>query len=247
MKEDFKTPSKEEISSYIKKHHLSVDTDFVIEYWSKKGWKTKSTGKHIKTLSSAINVANSLYLNKHRKDVIENFVSKRKYKISFDEALKLDLVKSENERKKGNFYDVWTDGSCDNINTKAGGAGYVILKENKVLKIKNKGFLNTTNNRMELLAIISAINSIPDDASMLVHTDSKYAISALKYGGLHKNQDLVSLFQKLKGCRKIYFDWIKGHNGVEYNEMADQLAFSAYQDIVKSNNLQVSRYMLKTH
>lgn len=174
-------------------------------------------------------------------------MGKRKYKISLDEALKLDLVKSENERKKGNFYDVWTDGSCDNIHTKAGGAGYVILKENKVIKIKNKGFLNTTNNRMELLAIISAINSVPDNSSALVHTDSKYAISALKNGFNKSNNDLIELFNNIRKNRKIYFSWVRGHSGVEYNEMADQLAFSAYQEIVKLNNLPVSKYMIKTH
>lgn len=171
----------------------------------------------------------------------------RKYKYSLGELLKLDHVCSENERMKGNLYDVWTDGSCDNVYTKAGGAGYVILIDGEVIKMKGKGFLNTTNNRMEILAIISAVNSVPECASVLVHTDSKYAISVLKEGSFIKNNDLISLFNKIKGNRKVYFDWIKGHNGVEYNEMADQLAFSAYQDIVKSNNLQVSRYMLKTH
>lgn len=174
-------------------------------------------------------------------------MKRRKYIVSLDEELKVDLRYSEIERMKGNLYDIWTDGSCDNVYTKAGGAGYVIVKDGEVLKIKNKGFINTTNNRMELLAIISAINSLPDEASILVHTDSKYSISALKHGALAKNNDLISLFNKLIKGRKIYFNWIKGHSGIEYNEMADELAFSAYQDISKKNNLPVSKMMLKIH
>lgn len=153
----------------------------------------------------------------------------------------------ERDRANGVLYEAWTDGSCDNIRTKAGGSGYIVLKDGEVIKSRSKGFLNTTNNRMELLAIISAVNSVPVGHSVLIHTDSQYCILALD-GRDHKaNADLINLFHKVsKPLKQVYFEWVKGHAGNRYNEIADDLAFSAYKDICEKHNLEVHERMQHT-
>lgn len=60
--------TKEEIYYYIVKNNLSVDLDFVIDYWSKKEWKTKK-GEPVKTLAAAVNVCNSIYCTRIRKEL----------------------------------------------------------------------------------------------------------------------------------------------------------------------------------
>ena len=133
----------------------------------------------------------------------------------------------------GMNYVVYTDGSCDNIYTKAGGSAYIVLKDGEIIKVKSHSSLNTTNNRMELLAIISAVNSCPDGAYVDVYTDSQYCIMMLQKHYLPvKNTDLYKLYHKCKEhVADVHFHWVKGHNGNYYNEMVDQLAFDAYCEL----------------
>ena len=154
----------------------------------------------------------------------------------------------ESERALGYLYEAYTDGSCENVKTKIGGSAYVILKDGEIVKTQSKGFCRTTNNRMEMLAIISAVNSIPENTSILVYTDSKYCITAFD-GRMHKaNQDLIKLFAKISSKRKnVFFKWVKGHSGNEFNELADNLAFNAYCEMTKSLGLKVPERMFKTH
>lgn len=149
----------------------------------------------------------------------------------------------------GLHYVAYTDGSCDNLNKyRAGGAGYVILKDGEIFKVKNKGFLNTTNNRMEILAIISVCNSLPEGAFVDIYSDSQYSISFLVSSKGKKNRDLLELYKKcsvhLGGVR---FHWLKGHNGDKYNEMANDLAFSAYCEICEEYHIHIGGRMLETH
>ena len=118
-------------------------------------------------------------------------------------------------------YVIYTDGGCCNTSVYGeGGSAYVILHENKIFAQKSKGFIKTTNNVMELLAIASAVNALPDGSRALVHSDSQYAIKVLS--GIWKaktNHKQISLFQnivKSKGL-DISFKWVKGHNGDIYN------------------------------
>ena len=131
-------------------------------------------------------------------------------------------------------YVAYTDGSCDNNSaTKAGGSAYVLIKDGEVVRVKNHSQLNTTNNRMELLAIISAVNACPDGACIDVYTDSKYSILTLEKS--YKpciNGDLWELYQKLsRHVAGVRLHWVKGHNGDHYNEMADEMAYGAYCEI----------------
>lgn len=74
-------------------------------------------------------------------------------------------------------YEAYTDGSCDNISPYGeGGSAYIILKDGVIIKESKKGFVGTTNNRMEMLAIISAVKSVPKGATLTVYTDSQYCI-----------------------------------------------------------------------
>lgn len=76
-----------------------------------------------------------------------------------------------------NVYDCYTDGSCNNLSpNKEGGAAYLILLNGEEIVRKSKALIHTTNNRAEMLAIISAVKCCPIGADIIIHTDSKYAI-----------------------------------------------------------------------
>lgn len=144
----------------------------------------------------------------------------------------------------GLHYVCYTDGSCDNLSReKAGGAAYIVIKDGEIVRIKSHGQLNTTNNRMELLAIISAVSSCPQGAFVDVYTDSQYCILVLsKDFKPKKNPDLYELYKKSKAhLSGVRFHWVKGHNGDKYNEMVDNLAYSAYCDVCDTYNIEKSR------
>lgn len=128
----------------------------------------------------------------------------------------------------------YTDGSCDNLSQrKPGGAAYVILDEKgELYKKASKGFLGTTNNRMELLAIVSVVNSLPKNSEVVIYTDSQYCITALTSKKPKKNLDLIRRFHSICDLNiLVEFEWVKGHNGVFYNEMCDKMANSEYQKL----------------
>ena len=134
----------------------------------------------------------------------------------------------------GMHYIAYTDGSCDNNSfRKAGGSAYVLIKDGEVVRVKNHGQLNTTNNRMELLAIISAVNACQDGACVDVYTDSKYSILTLeKTYKPDINGDLWELYKKnSRHVAGVRLHWVKGHNGDHYNEMVDEMAYGAYCEI----------------
>lgn len=132
-------------------------------------------------------------------------------------------------------FTAYTDGSCDNLNPRRpGGSAYVILdSEGKIYRQASKGFISTTNNRMEMIAIISVVNAVPRNSSLTIYTDSQYCILALKSKKPKKNIDLVQKFHAL--CEKlsdIKFEWVKGHNGNYYNEMCDRMANAEYRKLI---------------
>lgn len=141
-------------------------------------------------------------------------------------------------------YVAFTDGSCNNLSPYGeGGAAYVVVEAgDRIVAQNSKGFIGTSNNRMELLAIISAVNWLPDGASMLVKTDSKYCIMMLDHEDcpykINKNEDLVRKYYRIKETKgRIEFEWVKGHSGVEFNEMADSLADSRREEMRLAHNI----------
>lgn len=127
----------------------------------------------------------------------------------------------------------YSDGSCDNLNPiRPGGAAYIIMDEKEnILKKKSKGFIDTTNNRAELIAIVSIVNSLPDNSFVTIHTDSEYCIKALLSKSPKKNLDQIELYHNI--CKEhnisVYFQWVKGHDGNKYNGECDRMARGEYQ------------------
>ena len=129
--------------------------------------------------------------------------------------------------------DIYTDGACHG-STKVGGIGIVFVKDNKVIYKFNKQFTNTTNNRMEIYAVIYALHAIskPMD-SINIYSDSQYVLGCItKNWNRKQNTDIWQIFDKVYSkaktlCSRIQFNWVKGHNTNEFNNISDKLAVEA--------------------
>lgn len=138
-----------------------------------------------------------------------------------------------------NVYDCYTDGSCNNLSAnKEGGAAYLILLNGKEILRLSKALIHTTNNRAEMLAIISAVKRCPIGADIVIHTDSKYAIFSFghrkRISDSVKNSELIHLYRKEAAQKKVTFEWVKGHNGDRYNEIVDSMANGEYNKMKES-------------
>lgn len=142
-------------------------------------------------------------------------------------------------------YIAYTDGGCQNTSVYGeGGSAYLIIHKGEVVKTASKGFLYTTSNRMEMLAIISAVCSVPEGSDLIVYSDSKYAINV--FSGIwkpKKNRDLIIKYnERVKTLSSVYFRWIKGHNGDKYNELVDSMCTNSINEIVQLHNLPNDRF-----
>lgn len=145
----------------------------------------------------------------------------------------------KNSSCERNVYDCYTDGSCNNLSAnKEGGAAYLILLNGKEILRRSKALIHTTNNRAEMLAIISAVKRCPIGADIVIHTDSKYAIFSFghrkRISDSVKNSDLIHLYRKEAAQKKVTFEWVKGHNGDRYNEIVDSMANGEYNKMKES-------------
>ena len=133
--------------------------------------------------------------------------------------------------------DMYTDGACKG-NPGAGGF-CCILKYKDKEKLVSGGEANTTNNRMELRAVISGLEILREPCEVTVYSDSKYVVDAMKLGwargwkekGWKKsdgktalNIDLWERLLSLSEMHRLRFVWVKGHDGHEYNERCDREA-----------------------
>jgi|TARA_B110000116_G_scaffold237962_1_gene224491 ribonuclease HI len=134
---------------------------------------------------------------------------------------------------------VYTDGGASG-NPGPGGYGAVMISGEHRKELSG-AFRLTTNNRMELLAVITALETLKNPGTdVTVYSDSKYVVdSVLKkwvFGWVKKNfkdkknPDLWKRFLKIYAVHDVKFVWVKGHAGNELNEVADRLAVSAYQE-----------------
>jgi ribonuclease HI len=121
--------------------------------------------------------------------------------------------------------DIYTDGSCT-PNPGRGGWAYVIPRHG----IEKSGYVaDTTNNRMELMAIREALKDPTDpQGTVVIYTDSQLCIYTItgKWKS-KKNRDLILECRALIGDRKVTFTWVRGHNGNKHNERCDFLANKA--------------------
>lgn len=131
---------------------------------------------------------------------------------------------------------IYTDGACSG-NPGPGGYG-IILTFGNFRKELSAGYKLTTNNRMELLACIVALETIKQPGhDVIIYSDSKYVCDAVEKKwllGWHakgyqkiKNPDLWQRFYKIYRTHQVRFHWIKGHNGHPMNERCDVLAVAA--------------------
>lgn len=134
------------------------------------------------------------------------------------------------------YIEIFTDGAASG-NPGPGGFG-VVLKFRQHRKEISGGFKHTTNNRMELMAVIVALESITDKAlNVRVYSDSKYVVDAInlkwvlgwrKTGFKNKaNPDLWQRFLRVYNSEKHTFIWVKGHADNAENNRCDQLAVAA--------------------
>lgn len=132
----------------------------------------------------------------------------------------------------------YTDGSSLG-NPGPGGYGTILLEtEKKVKKEFSQGFRLTTNNRMELLAVIVALEKLKNPKTEItIYTDSKYVCDSVEKKWVFgwekkgfkgkKNEDLWRKFLIQYRKHKVSFQWVKGHDGNEFNERADVIAVAA--------------------
>lgn len=123
---------------------------------------------------------------------------------------------------------LYTDGAASG-NPGPGGYG-AVLKCGDLRKEISGGFAVTTNNRMELLAVIKGLEAIRwQDAEVHVFSDSTYVVNTItKNWKRKKNLDLWAEFDRISGNFRLTFNWIKGHAGHPENERCDRLAVAAY-------------------
>jgi ribonuclease HI len=133
----------------------------------------------------------------------------------------------------------YTDGGASG-NPGPGGFGVVLMSGNHHKEI-SRAYRLTTNNRMELLGVIVALESLRHPGTHIAfHSDSKYVVDAVTKGWLNswvkkgfkdkKNPDLWKRYLQAAQAHVVTFQWVKGHAGDRWNERADQLAVMAYKE-----------------
>jgi len=138
---------------------------------------------------------------------------------------------------------IYTDGACSG-NPGRGGYGAVLMSGPHRRELSG-GFRRTTNNRMEIMAAIAALEALKYRCAVTLHTDSKYVVDAISQGwakkwrnnGWRRNQkewaknpDLWAQLLDLCDRHQVTFVWVKGHAGIEENERCDRLAVAASQE-----------------
>lgn len=130
--------------------------------------------------------------------------------------------------------EIYTDGACDNVHTRIGGWAWVMLLDGKHVS-KCRCVEDTSSNRMEMEAIIQALESYQKQSTLkvdeiVIYSDSEYSINMLsgkwRVKASTKNQDLIRRFRatQFQIDAVISFQKVKGHSGHQWNEMADSLA-----------------------
>lgn len=142
--------------------------------------------------------------------------------------------------------DIYTDGACSG-NPGAGGYGAVLLYKG-VRKELSQGYKKTTNNRMEMLAVIKALEILKEPCKVTLYSDSKYVVDSITKGWVYGwkkknwiksdkkralNVDLWERMLVLLKTHDVTFVWVKGHADNVENERCDQLARNA----IASGNL----------
>ncbi len=142
------------------------------------------------------------------------------------------------------YIEIFTDGACSG-NPGPGGWGAILRYGDKEKELSG-GEKETTNNRMELTAVIKALSALKEPCIVKLTTDSKYVCDAILNGWVYSwqkngwrkadkkpalNVDLWETLLPLLETHEVKFNWVKGHNGHKENERCDQLAVSFYKTL----------------
>jgi ribonuclease HI len=139
---------------------------------------------------------------------------------------------------------IYSDGACEG-NPGPGGIGVVLIYAGS-RKEFSQGYRLTTNNRMEILAVITGLEAIRQSSKVIVYSDSKYVVDAVTLGWVESwrsmnwvrkggkrvpNADLWQELLALIEKHKVSFVWVKGHAGDPENERADRLSYAAIKGL----------------
>jgi len=125
--------------------------------------------------------------------------------------------------------EIWTDGACSG-NPGPGGYAAILLaygKDGRVLKERQIAGCarDTTNNRMEITAVIEGLKALTRPSKLTVVTDSRYVMNTITKGWKRKkNHDLWDQLDAMSARHQVSWEYVKGHAGHEYNERCDKLA-----------------------
>ena len=135
--------------------------------------------------------------------------------------------------------ELYTDGACRG-NPGPGGWGAILVYHGKEKELSG-GEASTTNNRMELSAVIAGLEALKEPCEVEIISDSKYVVSAINEGWLRSwikndwkksdkkpvlNVELWQKYLEVSAKHTLKFVWVRGHNGHEYNERCDSIAVS---------------------
>lgn len=136
---------------------------------------------------------------------------------------------------------MYTDGACADNPRGNGGYGTIIVRGDSRQELSG-GFRNTTNNRMEMYAVIKGLESLDEPAHVTVYSDSQYLVNSMTKRWVHRwrannwmrndtdpalNVDLWERILELCQKHKVTFQWVRGHAGHPENERCDELAVAA--------------------
>ena len=142
---------------------------------------------------------------------------------------------------------IYTDGACS-YNPGPGGWGAILIYNGKEKRISG-GELNTTNNKMELIAVISGLSCLKEQCKVQVYSDSAYVVNAYlqkwvdnwksngwkKQNKVVKNVELWKQLDDLVNFHKVQFIKVKGHSDNEYNNQCDKMARAEVDKILGGN------------
>lgn len=138
---------------------------------------------------------------------------------------------------------IWTDGSC--LGNPGPGGWAFIATDGKNVAERYGNEKDTTNNRMELTAVLNAIRAAQKHDEFEIHTDSQYVKNGMQKWlknwkknnwrtadkKMVKNQDLWILLDEISSQKRIHWVWVRGHDGEEFNERVDNLARSCAEKL----------------
>lgn len=144
------------------------------------------------------------------------------------------------------IWKVWTDGSSQGNRIEwehgwlceRGGYGAVITRDGEIIAKLYEGFRNTTNNRMELSAVLYALKWFKEPSNIIIYSDSQYIVNSINNGSARKwfeeqdytkkNLDIwVEILDLIDWNLNVEFRWVKGHAGNTFNELCDTLCTHA--------------------